>query len=315
MGWYDVFEDMVESYSCGGSPYWAAKAFSPLLLSLDDPFWTDPEEMLPAESGDEVVAFESPGLIVRTVGGESEIINVGSQIASCNIRFGTWKWGKLSYRSSIGFLMSHTADHYPLDVGLTATNKEQSLVLGRHYTAPIKAKKDGMTCLYSLGHKSEQSQISVETHMWWKAGWQLILHRYIAHQNCLLRHGSYALPVENPGDLSENKLDASYVSVFSSGTGIALQNLGGYNANAAYDRLSESDGPRVHIQSPFHALRTLEKEVESESGYLACLSWAGSDQSESIAWKIISLASGRWELEHCTLGCWVIADESLPDLS
>ncbi|QXD22840.1 DUF2264 domain-containing protein [Opitutia bacterium ISCC 51] len=315
MGWYDIFEDMVESYSCGGSPYWAAKAFSPLLIPLDDPFWTASSEAIPAESSDQVVAFASPGLIVRTVGGESEIINVGSQIASCNIRFGTWKWGKLSYCSSIGFLISRDPNQYPLDAGLTATNSSGNLILGRHYTAPVKMEEDGMACLYSLGHKTEQSQVSVETRLWWKSGWQLILHRYISHQDCLLRHGTYALSVDEAGDLVENKIDDFYVSIFESGKGIAVQALHGFQGIFSHDRLSEEDGPREHIQGPFHVLRTLDRSVGREQGYLACLSWAGSNQSESIAWEVISLESGRWELEHCKLGAWVIEDESLPKLA
>ena len=314
MGWYDVFEDMVESYSCGGSPYWAAKAFSPLLLSLDDPFWSAFAEPLPAESGDEVAIFKSPALIVRTVGGESEIINVGSQIASTNIRFGTWKWGRLSYRSSVGFLITRDADQYPLDAGLTATNPSETLVLGRHYTAPVKVAEDSMACLYSLGHKSEQSQISIETRMWWKGGWQLIVHRYISHQDSLLRHGSYALGIDTPGDLSENREGNAYASLFSDGRGIAIQLVSGYEAMGTRDRLSENDGSREHIQSPFHAVRVLEKKVGRESGHLACLSWAGKDASEASAWKVVNLARGCWEFYHDTLGSWLVEDESLPEI-
>ena len=172
-----------------------------------------------------------------------------------------------------------------------------------------------MACLYSLGHKTEQSQVSVETRLWWKSGWQLILHRYISHQDCLLRHGTYALSVDEAGDLVENKIDDSYVSIFESGKGIAVQALHGFQGIFSHDRLSEEDGPREHIQGPFHVLRTLDRSVGREQGYLACLSWAGSNQSESIAWEVISLESGRWELEHCKLGAWVIEDESLPKLA
>ncbi|MDB2499522.1 DUF2264 domain-containing protein [bacterium] len=314
LGWYDMFEDMVEVYSCGGSPYWAAKAFSPLLLPLDDPFWSASAEPLPAELSDSVVAYPSPGLIVRTVGGESEIINVSSQIASTNIRFGTWKWGRLSYRSGTGFLITRDADQYPLDAGLTATNASKGLVLGRHYTAPVKVAEDSMACLYSLGHKSEQSQTSIETRMWWKGGWQLIVHRYISHQETLLRHGSYALPVEDPSTLVETQNDESYARVFAAGTGIALQSLGGFSGMNKSDRLNDSGGPREHIQTEFHAVRLLERKVNHESGHIACLSWAGHDEAESAAWRVQSLANGRWELNHDQLGTWLIEDESLPEL-
>lgn len=314
MGWYDVFPDMVESYTCGGSPYWAAKAFSPLLLPLDDPFWSEPSESLPAETNDDVAAFKSPALIVRTIGGESEIINVGSQIASTNIRFGTWKWGRLSYRSSIGFLITRNPDHYPLDAGLTATNPSGSLILGRHYTAPVKVADDSMACLYSLGHKTEQSQISIETRMWWKSGWQLIVHRYISHQESVLRHGSYALSVDDPSGIVLHEGEAQFASVFSSGKGIALQGIAGFDKLDTHDRLSDDKGMREHIQGPYHTVRLLEKKVGHEHGYLACLSWAGSEKPESVAWKPIKLAQGCWELSHEFLGSWTIDDEALPGL-
>jgi len=313
LGWHDEFPEMVEVYSCAGSPYWAAKAFGPLLLPLNDTFWSESAERFPAEKADTSVAFEAPGLIVRSTGGEVEIINLGSQIASCNIRFGIWKWGKLSYRSGLGFLITHDAEKYPLDAGLTAANEDESLVLGRHYTAPVEVKKDKMSCLYSLGHKSEQSQISVETHMWWKAGWQLILHRYISHQPATLRHGSYALACNKPNSFKEDREGDQFIRVWTNERGVALQSLIGFETFGSNDRPDEDAGLRVHIQAPFHAMRYLERRVDSESGYLACLSWAGKDVYESSPWKVIAMNSGVWELEHESLGSWTIEDESLPE--
>ncbi|MDG2168245.1 MAG: hypothetical protein P8L44_10020, partial [Opitutales bacterium] len=64
----------------------------------------------------------------------------------------------------------------------------------------------------------------------------------------------------------------------------------------------------------FHAVRLLERKVNHESGHIACLSWAGHDEAESAAWRVQSLANGRWELNHDQLGTWLIEDESLPEL-
>lgn len=315
MGWYDSFEDLVETYTCAGSPYWAGKAFSPLLLTLDDPFWTAPSEPLPAEEGDSAVALPEPGLIVRSVGGEVEIINAGSQIASCNIRFGTWKWGKLSYRTGIGFLISRHSDHYPPDAGLTAANLDGSLILGRHSTAPVKVEEDGMACLYSLGHKSEQSKVAVETRMWWNAGWQLILHRYISHQKCILRHGSHALSANVTNAFREFGTGDDYVGVRTDEAGVALQALVGDVVFGAHDRSNESKGSREHIQAPFHAVRFMERNVGCESGYLACLNWAGQEWDEGAPWTVNRLAPGNWQFTHPSLGEWTIEDENLPESS
>lgn len=40
--------NMLEPYNAAGSVYWACKAFAPLLLTEDDPFWRDKEQPLPA---------------------------------------------------------------------------------------------------------------------------------------------------------------------------------------------------------------------------------------------------------------------------
>ncbi len=312
LGWYDPFPEMVESYSCGGSVYWAAKAFAPLLLDPEDAFWGEAKDRLPASKRDSGQAFQVPGLVVRSVNGAVEIINAGSQIASTNTRFGPYKWGKLSYRTGVGFLMTHDPDRYPLDSGLTAENLKSGPVYGRHYTTPIIVEESQMACLYSLGRKNEQFQISVETHMWWFRGWQLIVHRYNSQQPTLLRHGGYALSTGDAGSFSKLESDV-YRYVESEGFGVALQNLFGYSAWGKDERLSDTEGPRRHIQEKYHVLNTLELNVGWESGYIACLSWAGeASSSEQVPWIVVSMDEGVWSLSHPKLGSWRIEDPFLP---
>jgi len=312
LGWHDPFPEMVESYSCGGSVYWAAKAFAPLLIDPEDAFWGEAKDWLPASKGDSSKGFRVPSLMVRSVDGTVEIINAGSQIASTNTRFGPYKWGKLSYRTGIGFLITHDADRYPLDSGLTAENLDSGPIYGRHYTTPIVVEEDRMACLYSLGCKNEQFQIGVETRMWWFKGWQLIVHRYNSQQPALLRHGGYALSSNDAQSFFKEDSDA-YRYVESDGLGVGLQKVVGFNVWGKVERLAIDDGPRCHIQAQYHVLNTLELKVENQSGYLACLSWAGnSDSSERTPWEVESLGEGSWSLRHSTLGSWKIEDGFLP---
>ncbi|MDQ8196773.1 DUF2264 domain-containing protein [Pelagicoccus enzymogenes] len=314
LGWYDEFLPMVEVYSTGGSPYWAAKAFSPLLLSPDDPFWAEDEAGSEGGSARSAIALKAPCLIVRKADREVEIINAGSQIASTNTRFGPHKWGRLSYKSAWGFALAKDASLYPFDGGLTAQKRGSELVYGRHYTAPFAIEEDRMGCLYSLGGKLEQFQVSVETRVWWKGNWQLIVHRAIAKDAATLRHGSYALPVSND---QEARLSESFpmVSASNGSQGVALYSLCGF-ANASYDnRLKEADGPRRHIQTPFHATAILEAELgANETRDLALLHWAGTNEEEGQAWAVSSLSEGLWKLEHPLLGEWTVKDDSLPSV-
>lgn len=313
LGWHDPFPEMVESYSCGGSVYWAAKAFAPLLLNLDDPFWGEAKDRPPTAKENQSKSFPVPGLVVRSDEGAVEIINAGSQIASTNTRFGPYKWGKLSYRTGIGFLITRDPEHYPLDAGLTAENLDYGPIYGRHYTTPILVEDDRMACLYSLGRKNEQFQILVETRMWWRGGWQLIAHRFNSQQPALLRHGGYALSSGDPNSFQKEESDR-YRFLANGEQGVALQNLVGFSDWSEWSRLSDDGDPRCHIQFPYHILNTLEKNVQGQSGFLACLSWAGnSDSSLRSPWGIESLSSGSWSLKHAELGFWGIEDDFLPD--
>jgi len=49
LGYVGPCADMLEHYSCGGSPYWAAKAFNLLALAPLHPFWMVPETPLPSQ--------------------------------------------------------------------------------------------------------------------------------------------------------------------------------------------------------------------------------------------------------------------------
>ena len=64
MGFIHPCEDMLEHYSCGGSPYWAVKAFNILLLPEDDSFWSAGEEKLPIQSKDFKHPINEAGFIL-----------------------------------------------------------------------------------------------------------------------------------------------------------------------------------------------------------------------------------------------------------
>ena len=64
MGYLRPSEAILEHYSCGGSPLWAAKAFSLLLLPEGDPFWQTVEAPLPIHRGSFSEPILSAGLLL-----------------------------------------------------------------------------------------------------------------------------------------------------------------------------------------------------------------------------------------------------------
>lgn len=81
MGFLRPCAEILEYYSCGGSPYWAVKAYNALMISPDSPFWTACEESLPIHKGDFHKALKSAGLqlVGNKNSGHVQIINQKSR--------------------------------------------------------------------------------------------------------------------------------------------------------------------------------------------------------------------------------------------
>ena len=64
MGYLRPSAEILEHYSCGGSPYWAAKAFSLLLIPEDDSFWQVEEKPLPIHRQSYSEPVKSAGVVM-----------------------------------------------------------------------------------------------------------------------------------------------------------------------------------------------------------------------------------------------------------
>ena len=315
MGFTDRFDKIVEPYSCAASPYWAAKGFTPLLLPSAHPFWNDAEQPLPAErAGGFVRLMPAPGFVTRsTPTGDVEILNGGSMVGNSQLRYGAWKWSKLSYRTGVHFAYAFPEiTSFSLDGALTAQLDDKRM-FGRHSTVAVEMDESHLGYAYNLGVKTGQINTGVETFVFWCAGWLLHVHHVIPRQPVVLRLGGFALP------LTEKHVDRSeagnVLTAFSSdGRGSVLQLLRGF-AGHEWDTRLDDTTQRRHVAAPYHATPVgITSRVESPT-ILAALSWAGTDRAESAPWQIVSSASGSWKLKHPKLGAWEIAHWSLPALT
>jgi hypothetical protein len=64
MGFLRPCAEILEHYSCGGSPYWATKAFNILMIPPHDPFWQAREEPLPIHQASYSVPLRKAGLLL-----------------------------------------------------------------------------------------------------------------------------------------------------------------------------------------------------------------------------------------------------------
>jgi len=307
-GFTDRFDRIIEQYSCAASPYWAAKGFTPLLLPPDHAFWNDAELPMPAERGF-VRVMKAPGLVTRSLpGGEVEILNAGSMVGNTQLRYGAWKWSKLSYRTGVHFTYAFPEiSNVSPDSALTA-QLDDGRLFGRHSTVAVELADDHLGYAYNLGFKTGQVNTGVETFVFWRAGWLLHVHHVEARQPVVLRLGGFALP------LNSSEVQRDSLTAFSpDGRGTALQLLHG-EARPTWDLRLDNSTERRHVAAPYHATPLFETPRVSGRMTLAALSWAGTDRAEAAPWRVVSGAAVNWKLSHPELGLWEIRHWALPSL-
>lgn len=90
---------MSESYNSAGSPYWALKAFLPLMLAEDHPFWQAEEEDAPRRTAP--LSLRHPGMVMMETPGNVVALSSGQE--NLDMRVGTEKYAKFAYSSRYGF--------------------------------------------------------------------------------------------------------------------------------------------------------------------------------------------------------------------
>jgi hypothetical protein len=305
LGWTDELPAIAEAYSCAASPYWAAKAFAPLLLAPDHPFWTAPEEPLPAERGDFARPIRSVGLVARGVGGAVELLNAQSMISQGNMKYGVWKWGRLSYRTGAGYLVPSRAEDASPDCALTARSADGT-VWGRHATYPLAVEPDHIASVYALGNRFSQFNAQLRSYLWWRGPWQLHLHFHDAQQPTVLTLGSYSLAAESPPGLVQEG-----ATWHNGALRVALEPIHGL---AAPESLLE-ETPRRHLLAPASVTLTTRTPEVQGPGFLAALSYAGEATLPYLPWAPLTLAAGQWTFTRAGGETWAIEHPILPACS
>lgn len=312
LGFTDRFDRIIETYSCGASPYWAAKGFSPLLLPPEHAFWNEPEAPLPAENPAGFVrVMPAPGLVTRSApGGEVEILNAGSMVGNTQLRYGAWKWSKLSYRTGTHFTYAFPEiTGFSLDSALTAELADGRR-FGRHSTVATELTADHLAYSYNLGARAGQVNTWVETTLFWRGGWLFQVHRVDPRQGVTLRLGGFALPLRE-GHVERADPGPVLEGFSADGRGTVLQPLQGFTAQSWELRLDDQQ-ERRHVAAPYHATPVAQAAPTRGPVTLVALAWAGRGRAESAPWAVRAAAAGQWQLQHPTLGDWTISHWSLP---
>ncbi|MDM9648552.1 DUF2264 domain-containing protein [Rhizobium sp. S163] len=177
---------MSESYNSAGSPYWAFKAFLPLAIADDHPFWTA-EEKAPAPS-QSVSQQRHPGMVLMRAGGDVVALSSGQE--NLQMRFGTEKYAKFAYSARYGFSVEADERSFAggaFDSALAFSDD------GLHYRVRetnVKAKVAG-DVLYSRW--SPFKDVSVETWLVPTAPWHIRVHRINSPRQLQTAEGGFAI--------------------------------------------------------------------------------------------------------------------------
>ncbi len=280
IGWTDENPAIAESYSCISSTYWAAKGLSLLLLPREHSFW----QAAPSDPDDVYVDghrhANSVGLTLRRFDGDTEIINSGSAISLMNLRYFASKWSKLVYRSSAGTVLPDKATPFPLDLSLVADFED--VRLGRHVTHPAEFGDQHILCCYTLGEKTFEQMVAVQTHIAWNGPWLFLEHTLQASEAFVMRQGGFSL-----GHTEECIPDAN----LSEELGIRLSNrkftsllqpLFGF-ATTEVERDDPTQGRR-HTLYPHHAIPVAVAPIPSGESRIACLIYFGPPGQQASPW-------------------------------
>lgn len=267
------------------------------------------------EEPDFVRVMPAPGLVVRGLpGGEVEILNAGSMVSNTHLRYGAWKWSKLSYRTGVGFTFAFPeATTWSADGALVARYADGGMG-GRHSTTAVELSAGNIAHAGNLGLKIGQRNVGVESFVFWRAGWLLHVHHVTPRTPADFSLGGFALALAD--DRVERETAPARLAAWASdGRGSVLQLLAPAKAATGWDERLTDGTPRRHTHAPHHVTPVFSFSGQTESFVCAALSWSGTDAAEAGAWCPVSLDRGEWTLRHPGLGDWRIAHWALPRLS
>jgi hypothetical protein len=196
--------ELLEPYSCGGSPYWAGKAFSILLIPPDDPFWHTPELPLPVHQADTCVALPAPGFLLagRRRDGHVQLVNHGSS----HKRAYAGKYMKLAYSSIFA------GDPRPdaADAGLQFS-RDGATWHPRGEPVTLFCEPGFAASCYRLPGADERGHAVTYTVV--KDGSLLHVHRVVARRRLWFREGGYALGFDEGEPVAWRSASATAVRV------------------------------------------------------------------------------------------------------
>ncbi|MFF4399686.1 DUF2264 domain-containing protein [Streptomyces sp. NPDC001480] len=263
---------LAEQYNAPGSPYWSLKAFLPLALTADHPFWTaaeQPAPLLPAVSSQ-----PHAGAVLMRAGGDVTLL-AGRQHHPW-VRHGAAKYAKFAYSTRFGFSLPSGA------LGLEQGAYDSMLALsddgGRHYR--VREEPAGWHLRGDTVLSTWWPWPDVEITTWLTAAppWHVRRHRLRTGRTLHTAEGAFAVD-RDPGVSLRTGVGYARVSAPAGFTG--LRDLDGVRRGEVIDCL-----PGTNVLARRTALPMLTGRIPPGEHWLRCavLGAPGGPEAEA-AWR------------------------------
>ncbi|HSK89356.1 MAG TPA: DUF2264 domain-containing protein [Anaerolineales bacterium] len=189
LGYIRPAAEILEHYSCGGSPLWAAKTFSVLLLSPEHPFWQTSEKPLPIHRESFSVALPKAGFLLvgnqRT--GHVQLINHKSHHDKPEYNA---KYTKFAYSTHFSYEARAIYHNFNCDAVLQFSNDGINF-RQRWEMTPLYCEPGFAASRYPLHEVDPAGQVITFTIV--KDDFFVNLHLVSPTRPLVLREGGYAL--------------------------------------------------------------------------------------------------------------------------
>jgi hypothetical protein len=255
---------MAEFYNSPGSPNWAMKAFLPLALPDDHPFWKAEEEQLPEL--EPISVQEHPFMMLcREKDRDHLFALTGGQFAGFQPTYNAAKYGKFAYSTVFGFNVP--AGEFGLDQGAfdstLALCEGDDLYRTRKQCEEVRVEKEYIYTLWKPWR-----DVEVETWLIPALPWHIRVHRIISNRELIAGEGGFAINCDSGEDAMklENLRCAENEALAEYPWGLS----GVVNLKGSRDAKIIAAAPNTNLLFPRTKIPTLIGNIEKGESWLAC---------------------------------------------
>ncbi|MFC4030468.1 DUF2264 domain-containing protein [Streptomyces polygonati] len=270
---------VAEQYNGPASPYWALKAFLPLALPAEHPFWAAEEAGAPADLGPARAQPEAGAVLMRSGG---DVTMLSGRQHNTWVRGGAAKYGKFAYSTRFGF--SLPADelglaHGAFDSMLAVsddTGEPTHFRVREQPTAPKILAADGT--VRSVWHP--WPDVEITTWLTAASPWHLRTHRIRTGRALSTAEAAFAVDRDGATAHREESARAA-MAVSATGDLSGLRDLDGTvpRSGQVIDLL-----PGTNVLTPRTALPLLTAALPPGEHWLRC-AVLGAGPTQAPAWE------------------------------